>query len=108
MTLTPWQRTSILAALNYLKDLARFGKDARAELLAQGLHEVLEPARRTVRLQREAAKAASGAVVSGRERRTGRDRRLTADRRRQQLPFRGPDRRSGRDRRSKDRRGSSH
>ena len=108
MTLTPWQRTNILAALNYLKDLARVGKDARAEMLAQGLHEVLEPARRTIRLQREAAQAASAAGASGQERRTGRDRRAAVDRRKQQMPCSGPDRRSGRDRRASNRRGSSY
>ncbi|MSO55516.1 MAG: hypothetical protein EXQ55_01120 [Acidobacteria bacterium] len=107
MTLTPWQRASILAALNYLKDLARVGKDARAEVLTQGRLEVLEPARRTIRLQREAAQAASAAGASGRERRTGRDRRAMADRRSQQLPLSGTDRRTGRDRRAANRRGSS-
>ena len=73
MTLTPWQRTNLLAAFNYLKDLARASKDARSGQLAQGLYEVLDPTRRTIRLQREAAQAATAAVSvsAARERRMG-------------------------------------
>ena len=108
MTLTPWQRGNILGALNYLRDLAGVGKDARAETLTQGLHEVLEPARRTIRLQREAAQAATAAGPSGRERRSTRERRANPDRRKRQQPLDAPDRRAERDRRSADRRGSSY
>ena len=104
MNLTPWQRSNILAALSYLKDIGRIGQNPQAALLAQGLMEVLEPSRRTIRLQREAALSASASAQAGRERRTGRDRRAAGERRKQQLPFNGPDRRSGRDRRSGDRR----
>jgi hypothetical protein len=107
MILTPWQRTNILAALNYLKDQARAGKDQRAEALSQGLHEVLEPARRTLRMQREAAQAATAAGASGRERRTGRDRRFVSDRRQKDILVGGTDRRGGKDRRGADRRGTS-
>jgi hypothetical protein len=104
MTLTPWQRANILGALNYLKEIART-KDPRAETLAQGLAEVLEPSRRTIRLQREAAQAAAAGAGAGRERRASLDRRrLGLDRRQKQLPFEGPDRRAGQDRRAKDRR----
>jgi hypothetical protein len=103
MTLTPWQRSNILGALNYLKTLAAV-KDPRAEALAQGLAEVLEPSRRTIRLQREAAQAAAAGASAGKERRTG-DRRRTTDRRQKQVPFEGPDRRVNPDRRAKDRRG---
>ena len=106
MILTPWQRTNILSALNYMKDLARVSKDARAEVLAQGLHEVLEPARRTIRLQREAAQSATAAQSAGRERRMGRDRRAREERRKKQEAIDFPDRRAGRERRSTDRRGS--
>jgi hypothetical protein len=105
MTLTPWQRANILAALNYLKDLARIGQNPQAQTLAQGLMEVLEPSRRTIRLQREAAQAATAGAQAGRERRQ-RDRRRSAERRTQQLPYTGPERRTGRDRRSGDRRTS--
>ena len=105
MTLTPWQRASILAALNYLKDIGRLGQNPQALSLAQGLMEVLEPSRRTIRLQREAAQAATAGAQSGRERRT-RERRRTAERRRQEAAYTGPERRSGRDRRSGERRTS--
>ncbi len=104
MSLTPWQRANVLAALSYLKDIGRIGQNPQAALLAQGLMEVLEPSRRTVRLQREAAFSAAASAQAGRERRTGRDRRATAERRKQQVPFDGPDRRTGRERRSADRR----
>jgi len=105
MTLTPWQRANILAALNYLKDLGRLGQSPQAQTLAQGLMEVLEPSRRTVRLQREAAQAATAGAQAGRERRQ-RDRRRSDDRRKQQISYSGPERRSGRERRSGQRRGS--
>jgi hypothetical protein len=108
MTLTPWQRSNILGALNYLRELARGGKDARAEALAQGLAEVLEPSRRTIRLQRESAQAAAAGAGAGRERRTTADRRRLVDRRQKQVPIAMPDRRSGRERRAKERRGSSY
>jgi hypothetical protein len=105
MTLTPWQRANILAALNYLKDIGRLGLNPQAQTLAQGLMEVLEPSRRTIRLQREAAQAAAaGAQATGRERRS-RDRRGSPDRRKQQLLYTGLDRRTGRQRRSGERRG---
>jgi hypothetical protein len=103
MTLMPWQRANILAALNYLKDVGRLGQNPQAQTLAQGLMEVLEPSRRTIRLQREAAQAATAGAQAGRERRQ-RDRRRSDDRRKQQLPYAGPERRSGRDRRAGPRR----
>ena len=105
MTLTPWQRTNIIAALSYLRDIGRLGQNPQAQLLAQGLMEVLEPSRRTIRLQREAAQSAAAGAQSGHERRT-RDRRRHADRRRQAIPYSGPERRSGRERRSRPRRTS--
>lgn len=106
MVLTPWQRASILAALNYLKDTGRLGQNPQALNLATGLMEVLEPSRRTIRLQREAAQAATaGAHQSGRERRT-RERRRSAERRKEQAAYTGPERRTGRDRRSGERRTS--
>jgi hypothetical protein len=102
MSLVPWQRSNILGALNYLKELAR-AKEPRAEVLAQGLAEVLEPSRRTIRLQREAAQAAAAGAAAGRERRTNRDRRRSAaDRRQARVAFEGRDRRAERDRRIKD------
>jgi hypothetical protein len=99
MTLTPWQRANILGALNYLKNIGRSGQSPQVLALAQGLMEVLEPSRRTIRIQREAAHAATAGAQSGRERRI-----RNADRRRQAIPHSGPERRSGRDRRSEARR----
>src|SRR5688500_13039762 len=98
MTLTPWQRASILAALNYLKDIGRLGQNVQAQALADGLMEVLEPSKRTIRIQREAARAATAGAQSGRERRT-RERRASSERRKQEAAYTGPERRTGRDRR---------
>jgi hypothetical protein len=102
MNLTPWQRSNILAALNYLKDPERIGQNPQAIVLVHGLMEVLDPSRRTIRLQREAARSATAGAQAGRERRQ-RDRR-SAERRKQQAPYDGPERRTGRDRRAGDRR----
>ena len=107
MSLTPWQRTNILNALNYLKEIARTSEDVRGELLARGLHEVLDPSRRVIRLQREAAQSTTPEIKAARERRSSRDRRGSVDRRKTQVPIDFPDRRSGGDRRSGNRRGSS-
>ena len=103
MNLTPWQRSNILAAVNYLKESGKIVQNPQAVLLAQGLMEVLDPSRRTIRLQREAAQSATAGAQAGRERRMGRERR-SADRRKQQVPFEGPDRRTGRERRVSNRR----
>jgi hypothetical protein len=104
MQMTTWQRSNILAALNFLKDVGRVNRQASS--LAQGLMEVLEPSRRTIRLQREAAQAATAGAQAGRERRVGRERRAASNRRKQQIPFEGPDRRGGRERRISNRRSS--
>lgn len=105
MTLTPWQRANIIAALSYLKDIGRIGQNPQPQLLAQGLMEVLEPSRRTIRLQREAAQSAAAGARSGHERRA-RERRGHSDRRRHAIAYSGPERRSSRDRRAKPRRSS--
>ena len=107
MSLTPWQRTNILNALNYLKELARTSEDVRGEMLARGLHEVLDPSRRVIRLQKEAAQSTTPEIKAARERRTATDRRGSDDRRKRQEPIDFPDRRTGRDRRAGNRRGSS-
>jgi hypothetical protein len=39
MTLTPWQRANILAALNYLQEIGRIGQNPKAQALAEGLAE---------------------------------------------------------------------
>ena len=77
-----WQRANVVTAANYLRDLlVRTPEDARLRAVHDGLVEALDPARRVVRLQREAA-----AVTVRVDKRTCRDRR-------------GGDRRSGVERR---------
>ena len=98
-----WQRANILAAAQYLRDIvARRADDVKAHAVYEGLLEVLEPARRTIRQQRELSEAARLSVMS-REKRTGIDRRRS-DRRRVNLGSSGgerrkSDRRAGRERR---------
>ena len=106
MSLMPWQRASILGALNYFRDIVRVGGNPQAQILAQGLMEVLEPSKRTIRLQREAAQAATASAQSGRERRARERRRDGTERRKQSAVFNGPERRTGRERRSGERRTS--
>lgn len=100
-----WQRDAILKAAQLIRD--RFGNppvDPIAKLAHDGLLEVLDPARRTVRMQRELSEATRKAALTARAERRARDRRA-ADRRTANL---GPppgvgDRRQG-DRRSGERR----
>jgi hypothetical protein len=102
-----WQRANIQAAASYLREvIARMPADSRAKAVYEGLLDVLDPARRTARLQRErAAAAAAVPVQAARERRARHDRRVT-DRRSENLGSptgmerRRSERRSGRDRRS--------
>jgi hypothetical protein len=100
-----WQRANIQAAASYLREVIAKGADARAKLVYEGLLDVLDPARRTARLQRErAAVAASVPVPPARERRATHERR-SAERRKADvgsptgLDRRQRERRSGRDRR---------
>jgi hypothetical protein len=91
-----WQRANVLAAAQYLRDVvSRSPDDMKAQAVYQGLLEVLEPARRAIRQQRELSEAARSSVTS-REKRTGVDRRRN-DRRRVNLgPPKGMnDRRKG-------------
>ena len=101
-----WQRANVLAAAQYLRDVvSRSPEDVKAQSVYQGLLEVLEPARRTIRQQRELSEAAR-ASVAVREKRAGRERRAN-DRRRVNLGApagverRKADRRAGRDRRTR-------
>ena len=101
-----WQRANVLAAVQYLREImARTPGDEKAQAVYQGLLEVLEPARRTVRQQRELTDAMRSSVTM-REKRAGADRRR-ADRRRVNLgsPTAGErrktERRTGRDRRTR-------
>ena len=101
-----WQRASIMAAANYLREhLTRAPDDPRVKSLYDGLLEVLDPSRRMVRIQRELA-ATSAAAKASRAKRSGHERRAGRNRRRADLgPPEGLERRKGGDRRSgKDRR----
>ena len=103
-----WQREAILKAAQLLRD--RFGNppvDAQARMAHDGLLEVLDPARRTVRLQRELSEATRKAsLTTPRSERRGKERRAR-DRRKVNLgpppgmsERRNAERRSGRDRRN--------
>jgi hypothetical protein len=100
-----WQRANVLAAAQFLRDVvSRSPDDVKAQAVYQGLLEVLEPARRAIRQQRELSEAARSSVTL-REKRAGNERRRT-DRRRVNLgPPKGTgerrkgDRRTGRERR---------
>lgn len=104
-----WQRANIQAAATYLRERMNAGaNDPRTRAVYEGLLEVLDPNRRTVRVQREAAMAAAAAVTvpTTRDRRSITDRRTNHDRRRASLSSptgierrTGIDRRTGRDRR---------
>jgi hypothetical protein len=101
-----WQRANVLAAAQYLRELvSRSPGDVKAQAVYQGLLEVLEPARRTLRQQRELSEAARSSVTM-REKRTGAERRRT-DRRRVNLGSptgaerRKAERRTVRDRRNR-------
>jgi hypothetical protein len=98
-----WQRANVLAAAQYLRDIvARRPDDAKAPAVYEGLLEVLEPARRTIRQQRELSEAARLSVMS-REKRTGIDRRRD-DRRRVNLGSSTGERRKGQQRAGRERR----
>src|SRR5215208_1904182 len=101
-----WQRANVLAAAQYLREIvSRKPDDVKAQAIYQGLLEVLEPARRTLRQQRELSEAARSSVMM-REKRTGSERRRT-DRRRvnhgppAEVECRKNERRTGRDRRTR-------
>lgn len=100
-----WQRANVLAAAQFMRDVVSHAPaDPKAHAVYQGLLEVLEPARRAVRQQRELSDAARSSMTS-REKRSGADRRKT-DRRRLSLGAPGgrerrtSERRTGRDRRN--------
>ncbi len=78
-----WQRANIQAAVNFLREQMKGDADARVKVVYEGLLEVLEPARRTARVQREAAETAKASVpvAVARERRRRVERRGHSDRR---------------------------
>ena len=102
-----WQRANVLAAAQYLADvLSRSPDDFKAQAVYQGLLEVLEPARRAIRQQRELSESVLSSETV-REKRAGRERR-GVDRRRVNLgphvasvERRKAERRIGRDRRTR-------
>jgi C4-dicarboxylate-specific signal transduction histidine kinase len=103
--LQSWQRDAIQKAAQLLRD--RFGNppvDAQARTAHDGLLEVLDPARRTVRLQKELSEATRKAALTEKTERRTRERRAQ-DRRRANLgpPSGVPERRKG-ERRSGERR----
>jgi hypothetical protein len=101
--MTGWQRANVLAAAHYLRDVvARRPDDAKAQVVYEGLLEVLEPARRTIRQQRELSEAARLSVMS-REKRSAGNRRRT-DRRRVNLGSPGVERRKSERRNGRERR----
>ena len=101
-----WQREAILKAAQLLRD--RFGNppvDAQARSAHDGLLEVLDPSRRTVRLQKELSEATRKATMTERAERRARERRAS-DRRKVNLgpPPGEPERRKGERRTGGDRR----
>ena len=104
-----WQRSSIEAAAAYLRELIEAGAtDYRTQSVYEGLLDILDPTRHSTRIQRAAAADAAAAIMHGaRDRRNRVERRGHTDRRLVNLgPAAGGERRSGQERRtSADRRG---
>jgi hypothetical protein len=92
-----WQREAILKAAAFLRE--KYGnppEDAGALAAHDGLLEVLDPARRTARLQKEMSEATRKAALAEKAERRARERRAV-DRRKANLgpPPGVPDRRKG-------------
>ncbi|HMF98419.1 MAG TPA: hypothetical protein VKE96_29165 [Vicinamibacterales bacterium] len=107
-----WQRVSIQVAAAYLREVvAKTPTDIRAKVAYEGLLDVLQPSRRTARLQGDRVAFAVPVVPmpTRRERRAKHDRRIGE---RRKLGLGSPtgserrigERRSGRDRRKTPRR----
>ena len=103
-----WQREAILKATSVMRE--KFGNppsDAAVKQAHDGLLEVLDPARRTVRLQKEMSEATRKAALTERAERRAKERRADDRRKANQGPPPGwPERRKG-DRRAGDRRNRS-
>jgi len=100
-----WQRDAILKAAQLMRD--RFGNppiDPLAKLAHDGLLEVLDPARRTVRLQREMSEATRKAAMTERAERRARERRANERRKANLGPPAGAGERRQGDRRAGERR----
>jgi len=92
-----WQSTNIQAAATFLRARIAAGDDSPAtKAIYNGLLEVLDPTRRTLRVQRELAAAVA---VAERERRAA-ERRARSERRKTSGSPKDVERRFGRDRRS--------
>ena len=94
-----WQRANVQVAANYMRERIVAGADdVRSKAVYEGLLDVLDPPRRTARLQRESAASAKSAVTV----QAARERRNQASRERRRAsvdPPGGMERRAGRDRR---------
>ncbi len=100
-----WQRDAILKAAQLIRD--RFGNppvDPVAKQAYDGLLEVLDPARRTVRMQREMSEAMRKAALTERAERRARERRANDRRKANQGPPSGAGERRTSDRRAGERR----
>ena len=76
--LTGWQRTHVLAAAEYLREiLLRTPADVKARAVYDGLLDVLEPERRTAREEDASGEDAGFELRAERDRRSGADRRQT-------------------------------
>ena len=109
--MTSWEKANIQAAAGYLRERMTQGViDAKTKAVYEGLLDVLDPTRRTARIQREMSTAARSAVTvqANRQRRAAAERRRQQDRRKENLgnaagaERRLVNRRTGRDRRSRD------
>ena len=103
--LQSWQREAILKAAQLLRD--KFGNppvDADARIAHDGLLEVLDPARRTVRLQRELSEATRRTDVPEKAERRQKERRAKERRKVDIGAPPGQPNRRGRERRTAERR----
>jgi hypothetical protein len=103
--LQAWQREAILKAATLIRD--RFGNppvDAQARSAHDGLLEVLDPARRTVRLQKEMSEATRKAALTEKAERRQKERRANDRRKANVGPPPGVGERRKSERRSGERR----
>jgi hypothetical protein len=103
-----WQRDNVQAAAVYLRERIAAGDNTpRTRTIYEGLLEVMDPTRRTSRLQRESLAAAKVAAAALKAERRAQERRRMPDRRKVNLGSptgverRTGERRSGRDRRDR-------
>ena len=103
--LQAWQREAILKAAQLMRD--RFGNppvDGQARTAHDGLLEVLDPARRTVRLQKELSEATRKTAPTDKAERRNRERRANDRRKTNVGPPSGVQDRRKTERRSAERR----